>query len=263
MGFLNEYFISPVFQNDVPYNIYNTPVYAIILVIAVFGLYRVMQKMKIPINGRFFFATLPYIVLAAVLRVMRDAELVKSPIYVTPLIYFLVFGITFTALLCSWEFGKLQKKIPYHYLMFLIGVMLLFGFGINMRFPQYAAALQILSYTAAIAVLLFGAYKLKPKIFTPLNSAIMLAAMFDAVSTFVGVDFYGYGEKHVLPNYLFGLAGSAWVMLPLKFIVVLGALYIIDKTEGDTPFKNFIKFAILCVTLGPGARNTLRLAMGV
>jgi len=91
----------------------------------------------------------------------------------------------------------------------------------------------------------------------------MSAAMIDAASTVIAVSYYDYGEKHVLPNFLFGLFGTAWVMLPLKFFVVLGALYIIDRYEQDELFRNFIKFAIVTVTLGPGIRNTLRLAMGV
>lgn len=261
--FLHTYFIEPLYYNDMAYNVYNTPVYALILVLAVFALYKVLKWLKVPIDRKFFIATTPFILLAAVLRVMRDSGMVTSPMYVSPLIYFLVFGITFTILLCSVGFSRMQKKIPYHYLMFLIGVMLLIGFGFNIRFPNYIVIFQIVGLTAVIAALLYGGYKLKPLLFTPMNVAIMTAAMFDAVSTFVGVDFYGYGEKHVLPNFFFGLAGGAWVMLPLKFVVVLFAVYVIDKIEGDTFFKNFVKFAILTVTLGPGARNTLRLAMGV
>jgi len=78
----------------------------------------------------------------------------------------------------------------------------------------------------------------------------------------VGVEFYSAVEKHVLPNFLIAHLGGAWIMFPLKFFVILLALWAIDNSETDTFFTNFLKFAILTITLGPGARNTLRLAMG-
>jgi uncharacterized membrane protein len=87
--------------------------------------------------------------------------------------------------------------------------------------------------------------------------------MFDAASTVVGMTAYGYSEKHILPTFVINLFGTPWVMLPLKFIVIVFALYFIDKLEEDTQFNNIIKFAILVVTLGPGSRNTLRMLMGV
>ena len=101
-----------------------------------------------------------------------------------------------------------------------------------------------------------------PSILPKLNQWILGGAMFDASSTVIGVALYGYGEKHVLPSYLFSIFGP-WVMIPLKFFVILIALWAIDKYEEDEFFRNFVKFAILTVTLGPGTRNTLRLAMGV
>jgi len=101
-----------------------------------------------------------------------------------------------------------------------------------------------------------------PTILTPTNLFILSMAMFDAASTFVGMEIYGYSEKHVLPTFLITIFGP-WVMFPLKFLVVLLALYVIDHVEEDSFFKNFIKFAILTVTLGPATRNTLRLMMGV
>ena len=98
---------------------------------------------------------------------------------------------------------------------------------------------------------------------SPMNMWIMTAAMFDAASTVVGMGSYGYSEKHILPTFVISLFGTPWVMLPLKFIVVVFALYLIDKLDEDTQFSNIVKFAILVVTLGPGAGNTLRMLMGV
>ena len=44
--FFQTYFIDPVMQGT-GYNIYNTLVYALLLVIAVFATYKLLKKMKI------------------------------------------------------------------------------------------------------------------------------------------------------------------------------------------------------------------------
>ena len=135
-----------------------------------------------------------------------------------------------------------------------------FAYFYQLKFP--VPFTQILVLTAIFIIVIYALGKIFPQILTKLNQFILGGAMFDAASTVVGVALYGYGEKHVLPSYLFSIFGP-WVMIPLKFFVILLALWAIDKYEEDEFFRNFVKFAILTVTLGPGMRNTLRLAMGV
>jgi uncharacterized membrane protein len=89
-----------------------------------------------------------------------------------------------------------------------------------------------------------------------------MAHLFDASSTYIAVDFYGYNEQHVLPNALTGLVGSAIVMFPLKIAVILGALYIIDTYIEDRTVANMLKLAIFILGLAPGLRNFLSLIMG-
>jgi uncharacterized membrane protein len=259
-AFFQEYFVTPLYVESAGYNIYNTAVYGIILALAVFGLYKVLQRMKVPIDWRFFAATIPFMVLAPVLRVLRDANVLTSPAFVSPLIYILVFAVTFTALLGSLALEKLAK-VPYYILMSTAGVFLVLFYSINLSFSNLVAGAQILSLTAVFAGIFILMQKYKPEMFTSMNIVVLTAAMFDACSTFIGVTYYGYVEKHVLPHFLIDLVGGAWVMIPLKLAVILLALWVIDSTEEDSFFKNFLKFAILAVTLGPGARNTLRIVM--
>lgn len=89
-----------------------------------------------------------------------------------------------------------------------------------------------------------------------------MAHIFDASSTFVAVDFYGYGEQHVVPSALTKLTGTAFVMYPLKIIVILSALYVIDLYVEDRTVKNMLKLAIFILGLAPGLRNFLSLSMG-
>jgi uncharacterized membrane protein len=94
------------------------------------------------------------------------------------------------------------------------------------------------------------------------NLSILSAHLLDASSTFIAVDYYGYGEQHVLPNALTQLADSAIIMYPLKIAVILPALYIIDTYVEDKTIRNMLKLAIFILGLAPGIRNFLSLAMG-
>jgi uncharacterized membrane protein len=95
------------------------------------------------------------------------------------------------------------------------------------------------------------------------NLMILYAHMLDASSTYMGVDWFGYYEKHVVPTFLIALTGSAAVMFPLKLLVLLPVLSMIDKSVEDRALKNLIKLTLITLGLAPAVRNTLRLALGV
>jgi len=53
------------------------------------------------------------------------------------------------------------------------------------------------------------------------------------------------------------------VMFPLKLLVVLPALYILDDEVSEEEFpRRFMKFVFLILGLGPGIRNLTLLLMG-
>jgi uncharacterized membrane protein len=79
----------------------------------------------------------------------------------------------------------------------------------------------------------------------------------------VAVDYYGYWEQHVLPSALTNLWGTAFVMFPLKIVVILSALYVIDTNIEDKTIKNTLKLSIFILGLAPGLRNFLSLIMCV
>ncbi|HIJ98012.1 TPA: DUF63 family protein [archaeon] len=260
--FLSTYFIEPLLTGDANYNIYNTIVYGILFAVAVFGIFKVLRKLEIPIDRNFFIATFPFVILGGLTRALRDAGILKNVFFVAPLIYITLFALAFGSLLGTFYLGKKIKK-DYWKLMAGVGFVILAIFVSFYEMINPLGFMQILALGLGCASVIYALGKFYPNLFTDLNKWTMSAAMIDAASTVIAVSYYDYGEKHVLPNFLFGLFGIAWVMLPLKFFVVLAALYVIDRYEQDELFRNFIKFAIVTVTLGPGIRNTLRLAMGV
>lgn len=98
------------------------------------------------------------------------------------------------------------------------------------------------------------------------NSYLFYVHFYDATTTFVGVDFMGYWEQHVVPRFLIGLTGTAAVMYVLKFVVLYTALWIMVKLEEEgeeEELLDFIKMVIFILGFAPGTRNLLRMLMGV
>ncbi len=107
------------------------------------------------------------------------------------------------------------------------------------------------------------------EIFTnPINLLIIFGQMFDATATFVGVDFYGYAEKHPIPDFFFQTFGTSAVFIPIKLVLAFAIVYLIDVSfKGELSkypiLRGLIKIAIITLGLGPGTRDMLRMVMGV
>lgn len=110
----------------------------------------------------------------------------------------------------------------------------------------------------------------------PVMLLMVAGQMTDAFMTSVGIDFYGYQEKHVLPGLLIDLASrlpsplgefaTTLVMIPLKLFIVLAVVWLIGvsaKEEGPKRdnLMGLVKLAILMVGLSPGVRDAVRVAM--
>jgi len=100
-----------------------------------------------------------------------------------------------------------------------------------------------------------------------LNSLMIFSQFLDGAATFVGIDFYGYNEKHVLPSFLIALTGTAAVMLILKFTVLLFVIYLLDveyrkMMQGLPVMNGLIRLVVIILGMAPGTRDMLRLALG-
>jgi uncharacterized membrane protein len=119
----------------------------------------------------------------------------------------------------------------------------------------------------AICVGIFGAIKKlisKHYKLDMLMSWAIAAHLLDASATFVSLTFYGYYEQHVLPTFLINLAGGAWIMYPLKMVVIIPVIYLIDKyAKEDKRLRNLLLIAVAVLGLAPGLRDMFRLFMGV
>jgi len=275
--FINTYYLDPI-RGDEGYNLVNTITWAVVLGICIFGVFRLLKKLDVKITPSFILSILPFVLAGSSLRVLEDspADIFHPPysyLLITPNIYFLVFGIT---VVCLWLSIRLQKAglvKDYHPIFASFGLAwFLINLGILLHFEDIVAPYVPVFVIGAGTGLTFAFYLVarhfKSTIFTdPLNLSILLAHMMDASSTYIGIDRLGYFEKHVLPSYLIKLTGTALVMYPLKLIIFVWVLYVLDtqfeKDEESNNLKMLIKMVILVLGLSPATRNTIRMMLGI
>lgn len=255
-GFFNEYFIKPLCYY---YNPVNTIVYGLLLCLAVLGTYKLLITLKVKINKRFFIAVLPFIIYGGWTRALRDHGLYQGWYFCSPPIYFVVFAIALASLVAG-LFVEKKFKFGYEKIMLFVGLLLIFYNATITSITNFFAFYLILTLVLVWALIFFRFSKIYPKLLSFENAGIVVAHLLDASSSFVAIQFFGYYEQHPLPSFLIGALG-AWVMFPLKIVVVLSALLLIDKYGKDKFFNKFIKIIILILGLALGVRDFLTVSM--
>ncbi|MEM0214711.1 MAG: DUF63 family protein [Archaeoglobaceae archaeon] len=259
-GFIKEYYIDSIVYKE-GYNIVNTLTWAIILVIAVFLLYRFIEK-RFEIDRKFIFANIPYVILGSSSRVVEDAGFLKPPVsyvFMSPFIFFLIFFIAFPTLLASRRFFGDRYYLAYSLvgLAFAIPTLALLFLNLKIENPLILPYAIIGAFIVATAF-----YQIPLKTKNLLSFSVMFAHMLDSFGTFLGVQYHGYVEIHVLPELIVEHFGP--IALPIaKFAVIGLVLYLIDASEEKESLKNFLKFALLVLGLGPALRNALRITFAV
>lgn len=258
--FVKKYYIDSIVYKE-GYNVVNTITWAIIFVVAVFLIYKFIEK-RFKIDMKFIFANVPYVVLGSSARVVEDAGFLQPPvsyIFMSPMIFFLIFFLAFPTLLISKRFAKEKYYLPYSIVGLLFSIVTLGLLFVNLRIENAL----VLPYGIAGAFLVALAFYLIPlKTRNLLSASVMFAHMLDGFETFLGVEYHGYVEIHVLPGYLVENFGA--IALPIaKFGVIGTVLYLIDSSKENESLKNFLKFVLLVLGLGPALRDGLRIMFGV
>ncbi|HQN91095.1 MAG TPA: DUF63 family protein, partial [Methanoculleus sp.] len=75
--FLYKYYIDPIRYGEA-YTLVDTLTYALILIAAVYLLYRGLRRYGIAIDDELVLATLPYVVFGGLLRVVEDTGMITS-----------------------------------------------------------------------------------------------------------------------------------------------------------------------------------------
>ena len=262
-----RYYINPIIY-DTSYNPVDTVTWAVVLGLAILGLIRLFRHWHISMDERLVLSTLPYILAGSSLRVIEDANLVDAPwryLLITPIIFFVVFLITAASLAITRKVrGEqfYQSYVAISIAWTLLNLFILFTVGFKNAWVIGAVLVIGTSITGGILLCrrAWGALGFLDDRF---NLMIIYAHMLDASSTYIGVDWFSYYEKHVVPTFLIDLTGSAAIMFPLKLIILLPVLSMIDRSIEDPSLRNLVKLTLITLGLAPAVRNTLRLALGV
>ena len=278
--FIYKYYIDPIVYGQ-PYNIVDTLTYALVLILALYLIYRWLAHTKIvQVDTRFVLATLPYVVLGGLLRVVEDTGMISPPwqyLLITPLIYFVLFFFTIIALVVSAHAAKAGLVRDYARWYAAIGVAAciaiagllvwfglqngmisipvlatILGMGIVATFLVYAAMRYLLGWTYAA---------------DPLYLALIFGQMLDASATSYGIDLHeiDYMEVHVVGSNLIELTGTAFVMFPLKLLVLFPAIYVMQiyRREANPAFWHLVLLAMIVVGFAPGVRDMVRMVLYV
>jgi len=177
--FVYTYFLGPIASNGW-FNPINTIVYSVILIAAVFLVFKLLKKFNIRIDFRFFIAILPFIVWGSSTRVLHDAAVagVLAPeqnafygslIFPTPGSYIITFLLAFTIFLISLGIQKLGEILKiknsryfpeYWRVMFVVGMVLVINNFLLYPVFNLVPALLIIGLTILWSAIFFGISKL-------------------------------------------------------------------------------------------------------
>ncbi len=253
MDFFQQYFIEPI-EKGSGYNVVNTAVYALILILSLFVLIKVLKRLGVKLDNRLWTDLLPWIVLAGILRALEDVAFFPHTwLLITPGIYLLIFASAFASLL-------IQRYTERPFVRYLgTSFLILFGvMAISNAKNWGSLGLTIGLALASFLVVFYLLRLLKIRILRGKNWQVLLAHTLDSSATFMALTYLCVGssryfEQHVVPSALFASFGT-WIFIPLKIIVVLLALWVIDR-ETNKEWNWMLKFTILVLGLGPGTRD--------
>ncbi len=267
----NEYVIQPLYLNS-GYNIVNTTIYIIVFMVALFLIYKeLFLKKRIILSNEFLVSLSGWMVLGGVLRVMKDAGIIHSLIFVTPFIYILMF-VSVLVVYFIMKFARKKGVIKSEE-----RALLYTGWALVLISMSFLKIKNILGMSYALGLwgvmgLFFYIISRKVRLLDDAwNFFALQAQLLDACGSSVGITYYGFWEKHVLGRTLikfledrryFLINGSAaWVMIALKLITVPIALWLIDRYGENELERRFLKLIIIILGVGIGTRNVL--AIGV
>ena len=275
--FITTYYIDPIRYGQ-SYNVVDTLTYAIILIISVYLISRWLNQTGIPVDGKFVLATVPFIVLGGLLRVVEDTGFITSDLHfllITPLIFFTIFFFTVAALLLSRTLEQAGIIVSYHTgyagigtISCILAAAFLIWYGLT--YSQIAVGILLIILALAIvtfvAVWGFMRYALKWEYASdPLYCVLIFGQLLDASATSYGIDLHSisYVESHVVGGALIEWTGTAFSMFPLKLAVLFPAIYVLQQYRKEAPpvLWHLILLAMIIVGFAPGVRGMVRMVL--
>jgi uncharacterized membrane protein len=277
--FIYKYYIDPIRYGEA-YTLVDTLTYALILIAAVYLVYRGLRRYKIAVDDELVLVTLPFVVLGGLLRVVEDTGMITSDLrflLITPLIFFVIFVIAVVALFAG-KFAENAGLIS-RYSWFYGGAgvvaclaagaaLIWFGLTETQIALNVLAVILTLAAVTSLALWAFLVYVLKWDYASNiLYKLLIFGHMLDASATSYGIDLHPihYVEQHVVGSNLIEITGTAFSMFLLKIAVLIPAIYVLElyRREGNPDLWHLILLAMIVVGMAPGIRDLVRMVLYV
>jgi len=268
--------------------------YGIILIIAIYFIYRLLKKLKVNVDWRFALSLLPFIIYGPVSRVLEDSEFFTEPViywFISPLIYLQIGFFAIGLLIFGYFLQKNFKseKINVNNVIFVGGLFFLapslyyisrwiigdqWSNTSGVRFDVFLIVTVLVMVICGVVYLIANYFKDKRNfmVYTnPLNLSMLAGHLIDGITSYISIKDpflmgLNYSEKHPASNFLLELWGPSFPIV--KFFLIIIVIYVFDVLYKDE-FKdylilvNLLKIGILILGFSPGLRDLLRVTMGV
>jgi len=271
------------------YTLVSEITYGIILVIALYAIYKLLKKLKIIVDWRFALALMPYIFFGPVSRVLEDAEYFTEPFvywFISPLIYLQIAVYALFFLLLGYYIERRSKKqyltvntiLFSGGLLFLIpSLLILVAQGLESNRVRFDVFLLIICPVCLIILLVYlFAYKFRSNeklvvYKNPLNLAMLFGHLMDGLTSYISIKDplsmgLSYSEKHPASNVLLNTWGPLFPIV--KFLLIIIVIYVFDvlfkeELKNRLTLVNLLKIGIIILGFSPGLRDLLRVTIGV
>ena len=265
------------------YTVVQTILYALLVLLGLYLLYRWIRKVNIEISTPLMLSALTYVLFGGLLRVVEDTGTIPDPwwiLFITPQVYILTLIFGMLALFVSYLLQK--KKVVLSYIPVFAGIgtaasvlafLYLMWFGITNAGAtvDFLIILIVVGIAAAATALLWAFLRYVCRwqyVSHPMYLALIASHFLDSSATGYALDLHPihYIEQHVVGNGLIEFTGTAYSMFLLKLIVLVPSIWVLEKfrhEEGMETLWQLIIFAMIVVGLGPGVRDLLRMVLWI
>jgi uncharacterized membrane protein len=276
------------------YTIISEITYGIILIIALYAIYRLLNRLKITVDWRFALALMPYILFGPISRVLEDTGYFDEPLvywFISPLIYLQIAIYALFFLMIAYYIEKKYKKpkltvnnvIFFGGLIFLIPSLYMimiwilgdqWGITSGVRFDVFLLVVGFVFLIVGPVYLIAYIFRNKENFSVyknPLNLSMLIGHLIDGITSYISIKdplLMGlhYAEKHPASNFLLEIWGPLFPIV--KFILIVVVIYIFDvlykdELKNHLTLVNLLKIGILILGFSPGLRDLLRVTMGV
>jgi len=276
------------------YTLVSELTYGLLIIIALFLIYKLLKRLKIEVNWRFALALMPYIIFGPVSRVLEDTGYFDPPLvywFISPLIYLqiAIYAVFFVLLGYYLENKYKKQKITVNKVVFIGGMVFLipsislvtswilgnqWGGTSGVRFDVFLIVISLILLITLFVYLSAHFLKNKKELIVyknPLNLIMLAGHLMDGITSYISIKDpltmgLHYSEKHPASNFLLEIWGPLFPIV--KFLLIIFVIYVFDilykeELKNYATFVNLLKIAILILGFSPGLRDLLRVTMGV